>query len=59
VSSRYADWRDYQQAVAAFFRERGCAATVEASVTGVRATHKVDVYVTFRQHGVDVRWLIE
>jgi hypothetical protein len=59
VNPSYANWRDYQHAVAAFFRERGCASTVEAPVTGARATHKIDVYVTFRQHGVDVRWLIE
>jgi hypothetical protein len=59
VSPSYTTWRDYQEAVAAFFRERGCAATIEAPVTGARARHKVDVYVTFRQHGVNVRWLIE
>jgi hypothetical protein len=57
--SIYGDWRGYQEAVAAFFRERGCTATVEAPITGARATHKVDVYVTFRQYGVECRWIVE
>jgi hypothetical protein len=30
--SIYGDWRGYQEAVAAFFRERGCTATVEAPI---------------------------
>jgi hypothetical protein len=59
VNVGYANWRDYQEAVAKFFRERGCAATVEAQVPGARATHRVDVFVSFLQHGVDCRWVIE
>jgi Restriction endonuclease len=59
VNVGYANWREYQEAVARFFRERGCAATVEAQVPGARATHIVDVFVSFHQHGVDVRWVIE
>ena len=59
VTSAYGDWREYQEAVAGFFRERGCTASVETPVKGARATHKIDVYVTFRQHGVECRWVIE
>ena len=57
--SIYGDWRGYQEAVAAFFGEQGCTATVEAQVTGARSTHKIDVYVTFRQHGIECRWVVE
>lgn len=59
MSPGYKNWREYQQAVAEFFCERGCTAIVEARVAGVRGTHEIDVYVKFRQHGVEVRWLIE
>lgn len=55
----YKNWRDYQLAVATFFRERGCAADIEAHVQGARATHAIDVYVRFSQHGIDNRWVIE
>jgi hypothetical protein len=57
--SIYGDWRAYQEAVAAFFREIGCTASVEAQITGARATHKVDVYVTFRHYGIECRWIVE
>jgi len=59
MNSSYRDWRDYQEAVAAFFRARGCAAAVEERVTGARASHTVDVYVTFRHHGMECRWIVE
>lgn len=45
--------------MAAFFRERGCTASVEARVRGARAEHSVDVFVTFRQHGIECRWIVE
>jgi hypothetical protein len=59
MKSIYRDWRDYQEAVAAFFREQGCTAIVEARVEGARSTHRIDVYVTFRQHGIECRWIVE
>ena len=59
MNSTYKDWRDYQRAVASLFRELGCTASVEAKIKGARATHKIDVYVTFLQHGIECRWVIE
>jgi hypothetical protein len=59
MNSIYRDWRDYQEAVAAVFREQGCTARVEARVAGARGEHLIDVYVTFRQHGVECRWVVE
>lgn len=52
-------WRDYQDAVAQFFRELGCEAAVDAQVRGARASHKIDVWVTFRRFGLDHGWVIE
>jgi len=57
--SIYGDWRGYQQAVAAFFREQGCTAIVEAKITGARARNKIDVFVTFWKYGIECRWVIE
>ncbi|OCK59347.1 restriction endonuclease [Bradyrhizobium sp. LMTR 3] len=59
MNSIHRDWRDYQEAVAAFFKERGCVATIEARITGARAEHRIDVYVTFLQHGIECRWIVE
>jgi hypothetical protein len=55
----YKDWKHYQDEAAAFFRELGCVVEVEAKIQGARALHKVDVCVTFSQHGLETRWLIE
>ena len=59
MSSTYKDWQDYQEAVASVFKELGCTVRVEAKIEGARATHKIDVYVTFLQHGIPCRWVIE
>ncbi len=53
------DWRDFQRRVANYFRGRGCEATVDATVQGVRAAHKVDVLVTFYRAGMKCKWIIE
>jgi len=52
-------WRDYQEDVAEFFRELGCDAEVDAQVQGARASHKVDVWVTFHRFGLEYKWAIE
>ncbi len=54
-----ASWRNYQEQVANLFRELGCAATVEATVEGARATHKIDVWVIFERFGLKSRWAVE
>ena len=55
----WTNWREYQEAVASFFRSLGYSAEVEASIEGVRGKHKVDVYVTFSQHGLAFNWVVE
>ena len=59
MARKFTDWRDYQEQVATFFRENGCNAEVEAKVQGARASHDVDVLVTFDRHGVPCQWIIE
>lgn len=53
------NWREYQGAVASFFRSLGYSAEVDVSIKGVRGKHKVDVYVTFSQHGLALTWIVE
>ncbi len=53
------DWKQYQEQTAEFFRSLGCDAEVEAKVTGVRAEHKIDVWVRFKKFGLETRWVVE
>ena len=59
MSPTYKDWRDYQEAVAKVFRNLGCRAEVDKTVTGVRGPHNIDVYVTFEKFGQECRWIIQ
>jgi len=54
-------WRVYQHQVAEFFRKLGCSADVEKKVTGARNTkgYKVDVWVTHRHLGLDLKIVVE
>lgn len=56
---RVAQWHDYEERVAAYFRSLGHSATVHQTVRGARAAHQVDVWVTFLQDGVEQRWAVE
>ena len=59
MSPNYNNWRDYQEAVAAVFRELGCSAEVDKKVTGARGPHDIDVYVTFEKFGQECHWIIQ
>ena len=59
MSSKYGNWRDYQEAVAKAFRKLGCSAEVNKTVTGARGSHDIDVFVTFDKFGHECRWIIE
>jgi restriction system protein len=52
-------WRSYQEKAAEFFRELGMTAVTDATVDGVRTTHDVDVLVTFKHGGLDLKWIVE
>lgn len=53
------NWKRYQEETAKFFRDLGCDAEVEAKVIGVRAEHKIDVWVRFKRFGLETKWVIE
>ena len=59
MSSKYGNWRDYQEAVAEAFRKLGCSTEVNKTVTGARGSHDIDVFVTFDKFGHECRWIIE
>lgn len=52
-------WRQYQEAVAAFFRTLGMQADTDVTLIGVRARHDADVLVRFMASGVTVTWIVE
>lgn len=54
-----AEWSDYQEKVAQFFRDLGLSAETNVTVQGVRTSHDVDVVVRSKHAGFDVRWLVE
>lgn len=53
------DWKQYQNETAEFFRSLGCDVEIEAKVAGMRAEHKIDVWVRFKKFGLETRWAIE
>jgi restriction system protein len=53
------DWSEYQEEAAEFFRTLGLEATTNATVTGVRTKHKVDVLVKSKHAGFEVTWIVE
>jgi hypothetical protein len=52
-------WQEYQEEVAAFFRNMGLEAVTNHPVQGVRTAHEVDVFVRSHQVGFDVIWIVE
>ncbi|WBM38664.1 restriction endonuclease [Alcaligenes faecalis] len=54
-----ADWFNYQEEAAAFFRDLGLDAQTNVTVQGVRTQHDIDVLVKMHHVGFDVTWVIE
>jgi hypothetical protein len=52
-------WRQYQEDAAIVFRNLGLSAEVDKKVEGVRGTHDLDVYVSGKIYGLQVRWIVE
>ena len=59
MNPKFGSWREYQDATAAAFRDLGCKAEVNKTLTSARGPQDVDVYVTFEKFGYECRWLIE
>lgn len=54
-----ADWREYQERVADFFREVGMKAETDVAVAGVRTSHDIDVLVKSEYMGIEITWIVE
>jgi restriction system protein len=54
-----AEWSDYQEKVAQFFRDLGLSAETNVTMQGVRTSHDVDVVVRSKHAGLEVLWLVE
>jgi hypothetical protein len=52
-------WKKFQKDVVEFFHSLGCDATEDTVVAGVRAKHKIDVFVRFKRFGIEIKWVIE
>lgn len=53
------NWKEYEEEVASFFRSIGCQVEIQKQLAGARATHAVDVCVTFCAFGVSTVWIVE
>ena len=54
-----AEWSDYQEEVAKFFRSMGLQADTNVTLKGVRTSHDIDVVVRTNHVGFDLLWLVE
>lgn len=54
-----AEWSDYQEEVAEFFRSIGLQADTNVTLKGVRTSHDIDVVVRSSHVGFDLLWLVE
>jgi len=52
-------WQQYQEQAASYFRSLGLAASVNATVHGVRTSHDIDVLVKSNHVGFEVTWIVE
>jgi hypothetical protein len=53
------DWRDYQRVTAELFSSFGLETAIDHTIEGARGAHDVDVWVTFKYLGLEIKWLIE
>ncbi len=53
------DWFAFQEQIAAHFQALGVRAETNVEVVGVRTHHKIDVMVTAKFLGVDIKWVVE
>lgn len=52
-------WQQYQIDAAECFQRLGCEASVDTVIEGARASHRVDVLVSFRSFALPIYWIIE
>lgn len=53
------DWFDFQEKIAQHFRSLGVKAVTNETIKGVRTEHDIDVYVTSKYLGTNIKWVVE
>ncbi|WP_347455273.1 restriction endonuclease [Acinetobacter thermotolerans] len=53
------EWFNFQERIAEHFRSLGVQAETNKTITGVRTEHDLDVYVTSKYLGTNIKWVIE
>lgn len=53
------EWYNFQESIKRYFLTLGCVANTNVSLQGVRATHAIDVLVTSKFFGHEIKWIIE
>lgn len=52
-------WKKYQEDAASYFRSLGLNASTDITVSGVRTSHDIDVFVKLHYAGFDIIWIVE
>jgi len=52
-------WKKYQEEAASLFQEMGFDTKIEEKISGVRAEHAIDVWVTGKIHNIPFNWVVE
>ncbi|NNH77654.1 restriction endonuclease [Acinetobacter sp. ANC 5380] len=53
------DWFNFQEDIAQHFRSLGVNAVTNKTIQGVRTEHNVDIYVTSKYLGTNIKWIVE
>lgn len=53
------DWYDFQERIAHHFRGLGVQAVTNKTIKGVRTDHDLDIYVTSKYLGTNIKWVVE
>ncbi|MPW45211.1 restriction endonuclease [Acinetobacter guerrae] len=53
------DWYDFQERIAHHFRGLGVQAVTNKTIKGVRTDHDLDIYVTSKYLGTNIKWIVE
>ena len=56
---RQEDWFIFQEEICEHFNAIGAEAETNVSLTGVRTSHDVDVFVKTKFLGIDLKWIVE
>lgn len=57
--SMAANWSEYQEEAAEFFRSLGLEAETNVTIKGVRTSHDIDVLVKSHHAGFEITWIVE